>query len=258
MAGVAAEQLGMAFVRKDENSGFAATVNVGLEVARASGADAVLVNADIEFTHAGWLDVMQARTDQLGRPAAVVGARLLFPNGLLQHAGVYVSRLGRGFQHRFLHGPGDLPEALVPCACPVTGALQLIRHETLVQVGLYDESFGLGFEDVDYCLRVFAAGEACIYEPAAVADPSREPVPRQRQRAHRRDAAPLEPPAEREVRHHRPVRLHPPGPMTPLPRTLFVGLGTSAVAWYRAALPAMALGADWVGVARRAARAAAS
>ena len=59
MAGVAAEQLGMAFVRKDENSGFAATVNVGLEVARASGADAVLVNADIEFTHAGWLDVMQ-------------------------------------------------------------------------------------------------------------------------------------------------------------------------------------------------------
>ena len=36
--------------------------------------------------------------------------------------------------------------------------------------------------------------------------------------------------------------------MTPLPRTLFVGLGTSGVAWYRAALPAMALGADWVGV----------
>ena len=169
MAGVAAEQLGMAFVRKDENSGFAATVNVGLEVARASGADAVLVNADIEFTHAGWLDVMRARTDQIGRPAAVVGARLLYPNGLLQHAGVYVSRLGRGFNHRFLHGPGDLPEALVPCACPVTGALQLIRHATLVRVGLYDESFGLGFEDVDYCLRVFAAGEACIYEPAAVA-----------------------------------------------------------------------------------------
>ncbi len=36
--------------------------------------------------------------------------------------------------------------------------------------------------------------------------------------------------------------------MTPLPRTLFVGVGTSAVAWYRAALPAMALGVDWVGV----------
>ncbi|HKO58012.1 MAG TPA: hypothetical protein VJ276_19245, partial [Thermoanaerobaculia bacterium] len=33
-----------------------------------------------------------------------------------------------------------------------------------------------------------------------------------------------------------------------LPRTLFVGIGASGPAWYRAALPATALGADWVGV----------
>src|SRR5215218_5581980 len=36
--------------------------------------------------------------------------------------------------------------------------------------------------------------------------------------------------------------------MTTIPRTLFAGVGTSAVCWYRAALPAMQLGADWVGV----------
>ena len=169
LAELAAGELGMGFVRKDRNSGFAATVNVGLEVALASGADAVLVNADVEFTHAGWLDVMRARLDRQGRPAAVVGARLLYPNGLLQHAGIYFSLLDRGFAHRFVHGPGDLPEALVPCSCPVTGALQLIRHATLATVGLYDETFGLGFEDVDYCLRVFAAGQECIYEPGATA-----------------------------------------------------------------------------------------
>ena len=58
--------------------------------------------------------VMRARTDTQGRPAAVVGARLLYPNGLLQHAGVYFSRLNRGFAHRFNHGPGDLPEAQLP------------------------------------------------------------------------------------------------------------------------------------------------
>lgn len=169
LAEQAAGELGQAFVRKDENSGFASTVNVGLEVARASGADAVLVNADIEFTQAGWLDVMRARRDQHGRPAAVVGARLLYPNGLLQHAGVYFSFLERGFAHRFHHGPGDLAEALAPCRCPVTGALQFIRHDTLVAVGLYDDSFGLGFEDLDYCLRAFAAGLDCIYEPGATA-----------------------------------------------------------------------------------------
>lgn len=169
LAELAAAELGQAFVRKDENSGFAATVNVGLEVALVSGADAVLVNADVEFTQAGWLDIMQARCDGEGRPAAVVGARLLYPNGLLQHAGVYFSLLQRGFAHRFLHGPADLPEALVPCRCPVTGALQLIRHETLEIVGLYDATFGLGFEDMDYCLRVFGAGLECIYEPRATA-----------------------------------------------------------------------------------------
>jgi len=165
----AADELGVAFVRKDENTGFAGAVNVGLEVARATELDAVLVNADIEFPQAGWLDVMRARTDTQGRPAAVVGARLLYPTGLLQHAGVYFSQLHRYFGHRFNHGPGDLPEALAPCRCPVTAALQLIRYETLVEVGIYDESFGLAHEDMDYCLRVFGAGLDCIYEPAAVA-----------------------------------------------------------------------------------------
>jgi GT2 family glycosyltransferase len=165
----AAEELGVAFVRKDSNDGFSATVNVGLEVARARGMDALLVNADIEFRWQGWLEAMLARTGTDGTPAAVVGARLLFPNGLLQHAGVYFSLLRRVFDHRFYYGPADLPEALVACRCPVTAALMLIRHDCLVDVGLFDEQFGLGFEDVDYCLRVFASGRECIYEPAAIA-----------------------------------------------------------------------------------------
>jgi GT2 family glycosyltransferase len=166
---VAADEIGVAFVAKDRNTGFAQTVNVGLELARAEGWDAVLVNADIEFTQPGWLERMQARTDTQGRPAAVVGARLLYPNGLLQHAGIFFSLLRRDFFHRFHFGPGDLPEALEPCRCPVTGALQLIRHETLETVGLYDPDYKLAYEDVDYCLRVFQAGLECIYEPTASA-----------------------------------------------------------------------------------------
>jgi GT2 family glycosyltransferase len=169
LAEQAAAELGMAFVRKDENSGFAATVNVGLAYALEAGMDALLVNADMEFTQPGWLERMRARHDTLDRPAAVVGARLLYPNGLLQHAGVYFSPIRREFAHRFQYGPADLPEAQLPCRCPVTGALQLIRHETLATVGLYDPRFGLGQEDMDYCLRVFAAGLECIYEPSAVA-----------------------------------------------------------------------------------------
>jgi GT2 family glycosyltransferase len=168
-AELACEQLGIGFVANDENSGFSRTVNVGLELAHAMGHDAVLVNADIEFPAAGWLDRMRERTDTEGRPAAVVGARLLYPNGLIQHAGVIFSLLNRDWLHRYRFGPANLPEALKTTRCIVTAALQFIRWETLDQIGLYDEGYRLCFEDVDYCLRVFKAGLECIYEPSVVA-----------------------------------------------------------------------------------------
>jgi GT2 family glycosyltransferase len=165
----AGDELGIELRRRPVNGGFSRAVNVGLRRALDEGRDAVLVNADIEFHEQRWLEPMLERTDTTGAPAAVVGARLLYPNGLLQHAGVYYSALHRFWSHRYALGPGDLPEALMPCRCPVTGALQLIRHECLADVGLYDESFRMGWEDVDYCLRVFAAGRECIYEPTACA-----------------------------------------------------------------------------------------
>lgn len=160
-------ELGGELLRKPDNTGFSATVNVGLRRALEWGQDAVLVNADLEFTSADWWPAMRDRTDMQGRPAAVVGAFLTYPNGLIQHAGVAFSLLERKFIHRFRFGPAALPEAQRPTACPVTGALQLIRHSTLTQLGLYDEGFRMGLEDVDYCLRVFDAGLECIYEPAA-------------------------------------------------------------------------------------------
>jgi GT2 family glycosyltransferase len=163
---VATQELGFEVHRKPDNSGFSKTVNVGLRRALATGRDAVLVNADVEFFDEGWLERMQARTDTSGRPAAGVGARLLYPNGLIQHAGIFASLLKRDWFHRFQFGPSDLPEALVACRCPVTAALQLIRHDTLETVGMYDEGFSMCFEDVDYCLRTFDAGLECIYEPS--------------------------------------------------------------------------------------------
>ena len=117
----AVDELGYELIAKDENEGFSRTVNVGLRRALDTGRDAVLVNADIEFTEPGWLDRMLARTDMQGRPAAVVGARLLYPNGCIQHAGVFLSLRTRGFWHRCQYGPADLPEALVPAMLPGDG-----------------------------------------------------------------------------------------------------------------------------------------
>jgi GT2 family glycosyltransferase len=122
------------FHAKPENEGFSRTVNVGIR-------SAVATNKHV----------------------------LLYDSGLIAHAGIFFSFLNRSFDHRYRFGPGSLPEAHLRSVCPVTGALQFIRSGTLSTVGLYDEEFRMGFEDVDYCLRVFDAGLECVYDPRAIA-----------------------------------------------------------------------------------------
>jgi len=161
-------ELGAELVRADEPLSRTATLNVGLQGALDYGFDAVLVDSGLEFRDPAWLPRMAARTDSQGRPAAVVGARLLDERGLLWHAGVYLSLLRLEWFHRFHLGPADLPEALQPCRCPVSGSLALIRHETLTALGLLDPSAG-PLADVEYCLRAFKRGLESIYEPQATA-----------------------------------------------------------------------------------------
>jgi GT2 family glycosyltransferase len=144
-------------------------VNAGLAGARDAGADALLLAQDVEGTAPGWLPRLQARPDTAGRPAAVVGGRLVFSTGIIAHAGLYFSVFFREWLPRYLHAPAELPAAVTPRACPVGPGLQLIRQETLEQVGLYDPDLAGEFATVDYCLRTFATGLECVYEPAAIA-----------------------------------------------------------------------------------------
>lgn len=151
--------------RKDENTGFSRTVNIGLRKALDEGRDAILMNADVELQTPGWIKAFKRTKDRRAQPAAIVGALLLYPNGLIQHAGIYFSLLTRTFDHMYKYGPANLPDALRESITPVTGALQFIRHSCLKKVGLYDEEFRMGWEDVDYCLRTFLEGEQCVYQP---------------------------------------------------------------------------------------------
>lgn len=147
------------FHRQESNQGFAQAVNVGLRRALDEGKDAVLVNADVEFFEPNWLKrMLRAQGD-------VVGAMLIYANGLIQHAGIYYSILYRNYDHIYRFAPASLEAAQYPRICPVTGALQLIRNHVLERVGIYDEGFKMGFEDVDYSHRVFISGLTCVYEP---------------------------------------------------------------------------------------------
>lgn len=160
----ALEALGVdKLILKEKNEGFSHTVNKGLAFALENKTHAVLVNADIEFTNDEWLPAMEENE------ADVVGGLLIYPNNLIQHAGIYFSVIYRAFDHILRMAPANIEKAQQPRICPVTGALQLIKYETLKEVGLYDEGFRLGWEDVAYCHDVFIAEKKCVYEPKAVA-----------------------------------------------------------------------------------------
>lgn len=157
-----ADIVGADFLPQRENRGFSHTVNVGLMKAHEEQRDAVLVNSDVIFKKP-WLHAME-NTD-----AAIVGALLLYPNTCIQHAGIYHSNFLQVWVERLKFGPHDLPAAHVPKDCPVTGALQFIRLETMNKIGVYDEAFKLGWEDVDYCLRAWKFGMRVTYQPEAAA-----------------------------------------------------------------------------------------
>jgi GT2 family glycosyltransferase len=159
--------LGVELILREENVGFSRTVNVGLRRALNEGRDAILINADLETPWPGWLELMQQQRSPDGEQlASIVGGLLLYGNGLIQFAGTAFSFLNRSFFHRYQFGPGDLPEAQVAIAGPVTGAFQFIRHECLQEIGIYDEKFQMSFEDVDMCIRAWKSGRAVVYQPA--------------------------------------------------------------------------------------------
>jgi hypothetical protein len=122
----------------------------------------------------------------------IVGARLLFPNGRIQHAGVamYPVRFGTegiGPHHLYWHWTPDTPASLEPTDLNiVTGACMLTPRELFLDSGGFDEIFWNGYEDVDYCLRVRDRGLRVVYEPTAtlVHFESQSGVQRKRQVMH--------------------------------------------------------------------------
>ena len=156
-------------VRNEENRGFSGANNQGAQL--ACGKYLVLLNNDI-VAHAGWLASMlqTARQPDVG----VVGARLLFPEGTLQHAGVRLTPLQFGLAgfvpfHDLYRGPGDHPAARDTHDVEiVTGACLVTPRELYLRLGGLDEGFWNGYEDVDYCLNVRKEGLRVVYDGRAV------------------------------------------------------------------------------------------
>ncbi|PIK69917.1 glycosyl transferase [Methylobacterium frigidaeris] len=148
---------------------FSRLVNDGAAASR--GDILVLLNNDVEVLHPDWLAAMvrQALRPEVG----AVGAKLLFGNGRIQHAGVVVGLGGRA-GHILRNRPADTPGHLGRLAVAhevagVTAACLAVARTKFEAVGGLDaEAFPVDFNDIDLCLRLAARGWRSLWTPRAV------------------------------------------------------------------------------------------
>jgi O-antigen biosynthesis protein len=147
---------------------FSRQVNRGMSL--ATGELVLLLNNDIEVLEGVWLREMVCCFDYPN--TGIVGARLVYPGGRLQHAGVIVGLgglAGHWFCGQRQSQPGPMARLHVrQSLTAVTGACMLISRECLKAVGDFDEKdFGVAYNDIDFCLRAVAAGYRVVWTPFA-------------------------------------------------------------------------------------------
>ena len=145
---------------------FAAMNNLG--ASHATGAVLVFMNDDVEPLDSDWLSAMLAHACR--REVGAVGPKMVYPTGAVQHAGLVIGIMeGAGHLHRYTFGSpywNWLPFTRNVCA--VTGACLAMRKSVFEELGGFDVSFPVNYNDVDLCLRAREAGYEVIVEPAAV------------------------------------------------------------------------------------------
>jgi GT2 family glycosyltransferase len=153
-------------IRLSDNFGFAYGSNVGAALATSSLL--LFLNNDTALLS----DVFDITCAALAEPGVgIVGARLLYPDGSIQHAGfAWRPAIGRPEPFHLFHcEPGDLPLAQETYEVgAVTGACLGIHRDLYHQVGGFDTQYDNGFEDVDLCFKVRRRGRRIVYRGDAV------------------------------------------------------------------------------------------
>jgi len=155
-------------IREDIPFNFSKLNNVAAKV--ATGDYLCLVNNDIEFTEADWLDEMVSQA--VRKDVGCVGAKLFYPDGRIQHAGVVIG-IGGLAGHSHILEPGNAAGYLgrlvqVQDVSATTGAVLMTPRALYEELGgLEEENLSVAFNDIDYCLRVRAKGLKVIWTPHA-------------------------------------------------------------------------------------------
>lgn len=152
-------------IENARNLGFGAAINQGI---RTSEAEFVAALNDDAIARPGWLASLLAAADRDPRSGMWASQVLLFPDGLIDSAGMCAARDGSSKQRGHRQPPGAYREA-GPALLP-SGAAALYRRSMLQQIGLFDEAFFLYCEDTDLGLRARWAGWECEYVPEAIVE----------------------------------------------------------------------------------------
>jgi GT2 family glycosyltransferase len=146
---------------------FSAISNLG--AAQATGEYLLFLNNDTRVIARDWLTAMleHAQRPEVG----AVGAKLLYPDGRIQHAGVMIG-LGGPAGHVSRMAPGLAQGRggtdLVRDYSAVTGACMMVARARFAELEGFDERFRVVFNDIDLCLRLRARGYRVVYTPAAL------------------------------------------------------------------------------------------
>jgi GT2 family glycosyltransferase len=138
---------------------------------KASSADViVLLNNDTEVITADWLDEMVSYA--IRADVGAVGAKLFYEDGTIQHGGIivglggYAAHSHRGFPQEHPGQSGRLWLAQ-DCSAVTAACLAIERRKYLEIGGLDEEAFAVAYNDVDFCLRLRAAGYRNVFTPYA-------------------------------------------------------------------------------------------
>jgi ADP-heptose:LPS heptosyltransferase/GT2 family glycosyltransferase len=135
----------------------------------ADGEYFLFLNDDMEVTHADWLDAL---VEHAQRPeVGLAGPQLLYRDGTIQHAGMFLANNGIG-RHAFRFAAGDDPcyfglNLTQRNVIAVTGACMLVRRDVFERLGGFDEAHQITNNDLDFCLRVHRAGLLTVFTPYA-------------------------------------------------------------------------------------------
>jgi O-antigen biosynthesis protein len=141
--------------------------NRGVELSR--GSFIALLNNDVEVINDEWLSELVSHA--LRPEVGIVGARLRYPNGTIQHGGVILGAGGiAGHAHLGVrHEPGYFARPhLAQNLSAVTAACAVVKRNVYLQLGGFDEvNLPVTFNDVDFCLRLREAGYWIVWTPHA-------------------------------------------------------------------------------------------